>query len=78
MVGFMEVFGRMLVLGGIAASDVSAFQAQPQVDPGVADLNAVFADMLVCAGEFGFFNVSAVIHVWHLRYLMSALVMSDQ
>ena len=64
MVGFMEVFSRMFVFGGITASYVSAFQAQPQVDPGVSGLDAVFADMLVSISGFGFLNVSAVVHVF--------------
>src|SRR2546428_5483525 len=64
MVGFMEVLGRMFVLGGITASYVSAFQTQPQVDPGVSGLDAVFTDMLVSIGGFGFLNVSAVVHVF--------------
>src|ERR1700675_4083218 len=43
MLARMKVFGRVLVLGGIAATDVPATQAQAQVDPSVADLEAVLA-----------------------------------
>jgi len=39
----MKVFGGVLVLGGIAAADVPATQAQAQVDPGIANLKTVFA-----------------------------------
>jgi hypothetical protein len=39
----MKVFGRVFVLGGIAAADVPATQAQAQVDPGIANLKTVFA-----------------------------------
>jgi hypothetical protein len=34
----MKMFGRVLVLRGIAATDVSAGQTQAEVDPSVAHL----------------------------------------
>jgi hypothetical protein len=45
--GPVKMLGGMLVLGRIAASHMSALGAQAQVDPGVAGLNAVFADVHV-------------------------------
>jgi hypothetical protein len=39
----MKVFGRVFVLGGIAAADMPATQAQAQVDPGIANFETVFA-----------------------------------
>jgi hypothetical protein len=39
----MEVFSRMFVLGGIAATHMATGHAQSQVDPNVAHLQAFFA-----------------------------------
>ncbi len=39
----MKVFCRVLVLGRIAAADVATFHAQPEMYPGVAHLQALFA-----------------------------------
>jgi hypothetical protein len=41
--GFMEMLGGVLVFGGVAAADVAAFQAEAQVDPSVAHLEAFLA-----------------------------------
>lgn len=43
MAGFMEVLGGVFVLGGVAAADVAALEANPQVNPGVAGLQALLA-----------------------------------
>jgi hypothetical protein len=43
MVGLVEVFGGVFVLGRIATAYVTATEAQPQVDPGIAHLEAFFA-----------------------------------
>ena len=32
----MEVFGGVFVFGGIAAADMSAFEAETEMDPGIA------------------------------------------
>ena len=40
--GGVKVLRRMFVFGRIAAAHVSARKTQPQVDPGVANLQAVF------------------------------------
>ncbi|HKD85889.1 MAG TPA: hypothetical protein VKB58_14145 [Terriglobales bacterium] len=47
MVDFVEMFGRVFVLGGIAATNVAALQAKPQVDPAIAHPHTFFADMRV-------------------------------
>src|SRR5918993_688620 len=41
--GGVEVLRRVLVLRGIATTDVAANAAEPQMDPGVADLQALLA-----------------------------------
>ena len=41
--GRMKMFGRVLILGGVAAADVAALQTEAQMDPIVADLHALFA-----------------------------------
>jgi hypothetical protein len=43
MFGLVEVFGGVFVFGGIAATDVSADEALPQMDPGIAHLKALLA-----------------------------------
>src|SRR4029077_305955 len=39
----MEVLGGVLVLRRVAAADVAAGEAEPEVDPGVAHLQALLA-----------------------------------
>jgi hypothetical protein len=55
----VEVLGGVLVLRGIAASDVSAFEAHPQVNPGVPGFYAVLANALVGLGKFDLIQVRA-------------------
>jgi len=43
MLGLIKVFGGMLVLGRIAAADVAARETFPEMDPGVAHLQAFLA-----------------------------------
>jgi hypothetical protein len=50
----MKVLGRVLVLGRIAASHVSAFQAHPEMDPGIAHLDALVADVFGGFCKFDF------------------------
>src|SRR5579862_541369 len=57
MFGLAEVFRGMFVLGGITATHVSADQALPQMDPGVAHFQALFAAL---AGRFSFSYFSQV------------------
>jgi hypothetical protein len=44
VLGFVEVFGGVLVLRRIATTHMFADQAHPQVDPGVAHFHAFFTD----------------------------------
>ena len=48
----MEVPGGVFILGRIAAANLAAGQAQPQMNPGVAHLQALLAS--VFAGVFDF------------------------
>ena len=59
MLAVMEVFGGVLVLGRIAAADVPALHAHAQVNPGVAHLYALRADVGVGAGELDLIEVMA-------------------
>jgi hypothetical protein len=45
MVHRVKVVGRVLVFGRVAAADMSAAQAQSEMNPGVADLEAIFASL---------------------------------
>jgi hypothetical protein len=65
MFGSVKVFCRVLVLGRIAASDVAAHQAHPQVDPRVAHLQAFFATIRARLYIFNFFYVRACILSGH-------------
>jgi hypothetical protein len=58
----MKMFGCVLVLGGIAASDVSAFKAEPQVDPGIALFYAFFANMRFRACDPDLTEMRALCH----------------
>jgi hypothetical protein len=55
MLGAVEMFGGVLVLGRIAAAYVTAFRAQAQVDPGIADLDALFTDVHIGVHELQVF-----------------------
>lgn len=46
VLGCVKVFGRMFIFGTIAAADVSTDQADAQMDPAVADFQAVLATLL--------------------------------
>ena len=45
--GVTEVPRGVLVLGGIAAADMPAFQTHPQVDPAIPGFDAFLAEVLV-------------------------------
>jgi hypothetical protein len=47
MAGRLKMFGRMLVLRAVAAADVAADKAHPQVDPCVPYFYAILADRYV-------------------------------
>jgi hypothetical protein len=47
----VKMLGGVLVLRGVATTDVSALQAHPQMHPSISGFNAVFAYILVCAGN---------------------------
>ena len=51
--GALEVLGGVLVLRGVAAADVAAFEAGAEVDPGVAERDAFFADVDLGSDVFG-------------------------
>ncbi len=51
MLRMMEVFGCVLVLRRVATTNLPAFQAQPQMDPGVTGFHTFFTNMLFRAGN---------------------------
>src|SRR5437016_4605549 len=59
MLGAMVVLGCVLVLGGIAAAHVAAFQTHSQMHPAIADLDAIFAHVFCGRGEFHLVEMSA-------------------
>jgi len=64
MLGRVKVLGRVLILRGIAAADVPAFQAQSQMDPGVANLEALLASARVGLDVLDLVEVSALSHAF--------------
>jgi hypothetical protein len=51
MLGAVEMLSGVLVLGRVATADMTALKTQAKVNPGVARLDAVLADMRVGFGE---------------------------
>jgi hypothetical protein len=51
MLAFVKMFGCMLVLGRITTTNVSTFQAKPQMNPGVAHFDAFFAHVCIGVGN---------------------------
>lgn len=60
----VKMFGGVLVLGGIAASCVSANHAHPQMHPGVAGFDAVLANVLIGGCNFDLIQMFAF--AWHV------------
>ncbi len=56
------MFSGMFVLGRIAAADVTAGKAKAQVNPGRADLHAIFTFMAGRLKIMGLLKVLALIH----------------
>jgi hypothetical protein len=60
MVGRVKVFRRVLVFRGVATADVAAGKTEPQVNPRVAQLHALSANMLIGGGELDLIGVFAI------------------
>jgi hypothetical protein len=67
MLRFVEMFGRMLVLGRVATANVPASEAKTQVNPRVAGLGTVLTHMFVGFSYFNLIKVRAIF--WH-RFLL--------
>jgi proline racemase len=61
MFGAMEMLRRMLILGRITAANVPAFQAKAQMDPGIAGLDAIFADVGIGGLKFDLLHVTTAL-----------------
>ena len=71
MLRVMEMFGGVLAGGRVATTNVPAREALPEVDPGIAHLEALFAT--IGAGLY-------VLDLVEMRYLVSRLsaLLSDR
>jgi hypothetical protein len=58
MSGIFKMLRRVFVLGAIAATNMAARQTHTETDPGIACLDAIFAD-----GDVGRMNVTDLILV---------------
>jgi hypothetical protein len=59
VVAAVEVFGGVLILGRVAAAYLPARHAHSQVNPGVAEFDALFADVFVGGGDFDLIEMFA-------------------
>ena len=59
VLGSVEMFSGMFVFGRVATAHMSTSEAQAQVNPGVARLNAVLTDMLISFFDFDLVQVGA-------------------
>ncbi len=65
MVNSVEVLGGVLVFRRVAAADVTAFQAKPQMDPGIAHLDALRTDVSLGLGNFDGLKMTTLLR--HVR-----------
>jgi hypothetical protein len=73
MYRLVKVFGRVFVLGGVAAADVAALQTEAQVDPIVADFQAFFTALRSAWSDgFDLIEVGTLFH--HLGHDESSSV----
>jgi hypothetical protein len=66
MLGFVEVFGGVLILGRVATTHLPTNEAQTQVDPRVSHFHALFTHVLVGFSEFDLVEMSAFGCHWFL------------
>src|ERR1700730_1111668 len=62
----VEVFGGVFVFGRVATTDIAADEAHSQVNPGIAELNAVLTNML---RRFSYFDLIEVSTFFRHRFL---------
>jgi hypothetical protein len=67
MLSVMEVLGGVLVFGGIATADVAALHAQTEMNPAVAHLQTLLADLGVSLDGANLLYVRAVGHLRSFR-----------
>ena len=60
MLGLMEVLGRVLILRRVAAAYMPAFEAKPQMHPGVPPLHAILTNVLVGLRHVDFIRMFAL------------------
>jgi hypothetical protein len=65
MIGLLEMFGGVLVLGGIATADMAAFEAEAQVHPCIANAQAILAP--IGGGLYVSDLVEMAANGWHGR-----------
>jgi hypothetical protein len=68
---FVEMLGRMLVLGRVATANVSATEAKTKVNPRVARLGTVLTHMFIGFSYLDLIKVGAIF--WH-RFLLGLLM----
>jgi hypothetical protein len=71
MLRFVEMLGRMLILGRVATANVPAGEAKTEVDPRVARFGTVLTHMFIGFSDFDLIKVGAIF--WH-RFLLGLLM----
>ena len=71
--GAVEVLGGMFVFRGVAATDMAALQAQPQVHPGVTHLQALLAALGVRCDLLDLVQMLAGFHGYPLSRRMASV-----
>ena len=74
MLCFVEMLGRVLVLGRVATANVPASEAQTQVNPRIADFDAILTHMFIGFSDFDLIKVGAFF--WH-RFLLYWLMIDS-
>jgi hypothetical protein len=70
MPGGVKMFCGVFVFRGIATADVFAFQAEAKVHPGIAGLDAIFANMFFLGvGDFDLIQMRAILRHKFLKYI---------
>jgi hypothetical protein len=59
MLRFVEMLGRVLVLGRVAAANVPATETQTQVNPRIASLRALLTHVFTGFSDFDLIKVGA-------------------
>ena len=73
MPGLVKMPGRMFIFRRVAAADMPARQAHAQVNPAIADFDAIFADARIGLRECDLIQVGALLCHWRSSLVGSCI-----